>query len=255
MEATDQCVICQEKIDNFDNETINRLPCLHIFHTDCITQWLDTSDLCPVCRHPVDDVVEVDDSESSSPTRDENNLPTSRDRQWPVEVESSSPLSPRHDCWAICGNYPQTSSPQWPIVAEPSLPLSAPHDWWAQHGNHPQTSSLPNPVRPLIPPRQYWWISPENYLQTASLQWSVVGSLQTPLIPTHEGPTSTIYVPPTSRHRRNENLMLFVCVTFLSLFIIKPLIMNPLVEFFFPREMRYVIPIVLVIILLVTVFN
>lgn len=31
--------------------------------------------------------------------------------------------------------------------------------------------------------------------------------------------------------------------------------MNPLVEFFFPREMSYDIPIVLVIILLVTVFN
>ncbi|XP_006818510.1 uncharacterized protein LOC102805732 [Saccoglossus kowalevskii] len=43
------CAICQceYKID----DTVNKLPCDHLFHPICINAWLQKSGTCPVCRH------------------------------------------------------------------------------------------------------------------------------------------------------------------------------------------------------------
>ena len=46
-----ECCICLDAADAADaaRQWI-RLPCAHIFHGACITQWLLTHDTCPVCR-------------------------------------------------------------------------------------------------------------------------------------------------------------------------------------------------------------
>ncbi|XP_062030431.1 uncharacterized protein LOC133746271 isoform X2 [Rosa rugosa] len=55
-----QCVICKESLDHFEGveEGIDRgqlmiihLSCSHLYHEDCIFQWLAKSQLCPLCRH------------------------------------------------------------------------------------------------------------------------------------------------------------------------------------------------------------
>jgi len=49
------CPIC---LKNFEQDDIvNNLPCKHRFHSDCIKQWLQKTNSCPVCRrqYPTDD--------------------------------------------------------------------------------------------------------------------------------------------------------------------------------------------------------
>ena len=42
------CVICLEDFKNGDKATV--LPCIHLFHTNCIQSWLKTQDCCPICK-------------------------------------------------------------------------------------------------------------------------------------------------------------------------------------------------------------
>ena len=51
------CPIC---LDDFDDYTkITTLKCNHIFHEDCINQWLTKKSSCPYCRLYLKDIVNV----------------------------------------------------------------------------------------------------------------------------------------------------------------------------------------------------
>ena len=72
------CAICKE---NFElEENIITLTCSHIFHSDCISEWIKYKSECPVCRKPIetkdidDDLPEIDvliDSDSDLPDLEE----------------------------------------------------------------------------------------------------------------------------------------------------------------------------------------
>ena len=46
------CVICMEKYEI--NNEVKTLPCFHLFHKDCIDQWLKAgNDSCPICKNKI----------------------------------------------------------------------------------------------------------------------------------------------------------------------------------------------------------
>ncbi|XP_013166271.1 PREDICTED: RING finger protein 165-like [Papilio xuthus] len=44
----EKCTICLS-IFEVDSDC-RRLPCMHLFHMDCVDQWLSTNKHCPICR-------------------------------------------------------------------------------------------------------------------------------------------------------------------------------------------------------------
>lgn len=50
-EKMGSCCICMENYNQTDD--VKRLPCMHVFHLDCIDKWLQTKPNCPHCRHSV----------------------------------------------------------------------------------------------------------------------------------------------------------------------------------------------------------
>ncbi|XVE64965.1 hypothetical protein DITRI_Ditri07aG0144000 [Diplodiscus trichospermus] len=43
-----KCSVCMEEM--VIGSQVTRMPCSHVFHGDCIVQWLKTSHMCPMCR-------------------------------------------------------------------------------------------------------------------------------------------------------------------------------------------------------------
>ena len=44
----DECSICLDKFQK--KNIVNRLPCRHIFHYNCLRDWLKDNNTCPLCR-------------------------------------------------------------------------------------------------------------------------------------------------------------------------------------------------------------
>jgi len=44
------CSICVDEIDA--TATVFKLKCCHVFHQDCLREWLEKKNECPVCRQP-----------------------------------------------------------------------------------------------------------------------------------------------------------------------------------------------------------
>jgi hypothetical protein len=52
---TEDCIICLDNL--YIHDTLLILKCRHIFHTKCIKKWLDSHQVCPICRYKVDDYI------------------------------------------------------------------------------------------------------------------------------------------------------------------------------------------------------
>ncbi|KAM6600439.1 hypothetical protein CsatA_020048 [Cannabis sativa] len=65
--SRETCSICLEKISSFGDCSSKgvEMPCSHVFHKDCIVQWLEISHLCPLCRYPMPTTTTTSSSSSS----------------------------------------------------------------------------------------------------------------------------------------------------------------------------------------------
>ena len=43
-----KCLICQCPYE--EGEILTHLPCNHVFHKECVEEWLTKKDVCPYCR-------------------------------------------------------------------------------------------------------------------------------------------------------------------------------------------------------------
>jgi len=46
--SPDKCTICLSEFE--EDEDVRRLPCMHLFHIECVDQWLHQNKRCPICR-------------------------------------------------------------------------------------------------------------------------------------------------------------------------------------------------------------
>jgi len=46
-----KCLVCQHPY--VESESLRQLPCQHVFHTECIDQWLSNKGECPYCRQNI----------------------------------------------------------------------------------------------------------------------------------------------------------------------------------------------------------
>jgi len=51
-EEKKKCLICLENFKQGEYTII--LPCIHIFHSDCIKKWMEKKNVCPLCKFKID---------------------------------------------------------------------------------------------------------------------------------------------------------------------------------------------------------
>ncbi|GKU88659.1 hypothetical protein SLEP1_g2896 [Rubroshorea leprosula] len=49
--SKESCVICQMRYKKGDGQI--KLPCLHVYHSECISKWLGINKICPICNKEV----------------------------------------------------------------------------------------------------------------------------------------------------------------------------------------------------------
>ncbi|KAJ2899423.1 E3 ubiquitin-protein ligase hrd1 [Coemansia aciculifera] len=67
---------------NLSGDTPKRLPCSHVFHFNCLRNWLERQQSCPTCRHSVleDPTPAVNDNDNRDPLPAPNDPPLPLDR-------------------------------------------------------------------------------------------------------------------------------------------------------------------------------
>ena len=93
--------------------SVCRLPCGHLFHTECAREWLRKKNSCPMCRAPV---AEEEDPILQPMWR----LRVSGDRGWNRETDSNYPATSHFESSGSQRSHPRT--PSWAGAVSRALP-------------------------------------------------------------------------------------------------------------------------------------
>ena len=51
--SEESCSICMIEFSETDGKQVAELSCEHIFHEECLQQWVLKNDSCPICRRSI----------------------------------------------------------------------------------------------------------------------------------------------------------------------------------------------------------
>lgn len=49
-DGEEACPICMDEYKSDDSKKIVKLACKHMFHLECMMEWVQKNDICPMCR-------------------------------------------------------------------------------------------------------------------------------------------------------------------------------------------------------------
>eukprot|EP00878_Enallax_costatus_P013304 GHUV01013909.1.p1 GENE.GHUV01013909.1~~GHUV01013909.1.p1 ORF type:complete len:274 (+),score=126.30 GHUV01013909.1:476-1297(+) len=67
LQASALCAICQMDYD--DSDHVKLLPCCHVYHQECVDQWLGLNKTCPICNKEVAPNGSTSSADCSSPSK------------------------------------------------------------------------------------------------------------------------------------------------------------------------------------------
>ncbi|XP_010533312.1 PREDICTED: E3 ubiquitin-protein ligase ATL41-like [Tarenaya hassleriana] len=53
---SETCSICLQDFLGSSGKNLTHMPCSHVFHSDCVFEWLRKQNSCPLCRREISDV-------------------------------------------------------------------------------------------------------------------------------------------------------------------------------------------------------
>lgn len=149
-----KCPICMSYY--VPDDDLIKMPCQHLFHDECLIQWLNRNNTCPICR------LELPVSEGSGQAHAQAQPSTHRPHPAPPPVQVPAPLASRPVQAPVSPALPAQNDLQLVPLAEAAVPGPAPVDELGPDPDGPEPLDLPDHV---VVTTDYW--GTRSWLQSA----------------------------------------------------------------------------------------